>query len=56
VSLLDYARDQYSQNGGDGIIEHIFSVVGDGPGLSRSRAGTVILRGGIGRVKAGART
>ena len=33
MSLLDYARDQYSQNGGDGIIEHIFSVVGDGPGL-----------------------
>jgi hypothetical protein len=33
VSLLDYARDDYSQNGEDGIIERIFSVVSDRPGL-----------------------
>jgi hypothetical protein len=33
VSLLDYARDEYSQNGDDGIIERIFAVVSDGPGL-----------------------
>jgi hypothetical protein len=33
VSLLDYARDEYSQSGDDGIIEQIFSVVSDRPGL-----------------------
>ena len=33
MSLLDYARDDYSQNGEDGIIERIFSVVSDRPGL-----------------------
>jgi hypothetical protein len=33
VSLLDYARDEYSQSGDDGIIERIFSVVSDRPGL-----------------------
>lgn len=33
MSLLDYARDEYSQNGDDGIIGQIFSVIRDGPGL-----------------------
>lgn len=33
MSLLDYARDEYSQNGDDGIIERIFSVISDRPGL-----------------------
>jgi hypothetical protein len=33
VSLLDYATDEYSQNGDDGIIERIFSVISDAPGL-----------------------
>jgi hypothetical protein len=33
VSLLDYARDEFSQSGDDGIIERIFSVVSDRPGL-----------------------
>jgi hypothetical protein len=33
MSLLDFARDDYSQNGEDGIIERIFSVVSDPPGL-----------------------
>lgn len=32
-SLLDYARDEYSQSGDDGIIERIFSVISDRPGL-----------------------
>jgi hypothetical protein len=33
VSLLDYSRDEYSQSGDDGIIERIFSVVSDRPGV-----------------------
>jgi nitrogen regulatory protein PII-like uncharacterized protein len=33
VSLLDYARDEYSQSGDDGIIDRIFSVISDRPGL-----------------------
>ena len=27
-SLLDHARNDYSQNGEDGILEHVFSVLG----------------------------
>jgi hypothetical protein len=33
LSLLDYARDEYSQNGDDGIIERVFSVISGAPGL-----------------------
>lgn len=33
MNLLNYARDEFSQNGDDGIIERIFAVISDGPGL-----------------------
>lgn len=30
MSLLDYARDEFSQNGEDGIVARVFEVIGDG--------------------------